>query len=404
MDSTGIWVLQHRYKGGSRPTRRAPHPVPSDPYDLPDSYWHHPPRSGSSSNPPRGHGRAEHFDLSTSPPPERSAREVYSGLAAFNPDRVYEAEQVSVKRPAPAGRDSSTAPATKTARIVFTKRESKVKAPPQSVIDQAAADRAASKAIPPPPLRAPPAPPAPVPRAAAQRAVSVPKSISGVKRPETPPKAYKRAPPSPPPQVRFKAAPAPKLPVKQPPSAAAPSGDGTPDFGVPQPDAREPIIACLDWHNTLDIAIEPDSAPKDWLFRTLAKLCRNHFPIQFRIVSYCQARETRESTLRLATQFTRVCNDSIDGLGTPWFGDVVLTWKRVGPSGKAAALAQLGASVIIDDNNATLRECRIAGALGICVERRDANWALYEALDELHEYLNQHRRLLRPARVLDQTE
>ena len=219
----------------------------------------------------------------------------------------------SIKRPAPAGRDSSTAPATKTARIVFTKREAKVKAPPQSVIDQAAADRAASKAIPPPPLRAPPAPPAPVPRAAAQRAASVP----GVKRPETPPKAYKRAPPSPPPQVRFKAAPAPKLPVKQPPSAAAPSGDGTPDFGVPQPDAREPIIACLDWHNTLDIAIEPDGAPKDWLFRTLAKLYRNHFPIQFRIVSYCQARETRESTLRLATQFTRVCNDSIDGLGTP---------------------------------------------------------------------------------------
>ena len=116
-------------------------------------------------------------------------------------------------------------------------------------------------------------------------------------------------------------------------------------------------------HHTLDIAIEPDGAPKDWLFRTLAKLCRNHLPIQFRIVSYCQARETRESTLRLATQFTRVCNDSIDGLGAPPFGDVVLTWKRVGPSGKAAALAQLGASVIIDDNNATLRECRIAGAL-----------------------------------------
>ena len=142
VDSTGIWILQHRYEGGSRPAHRAPHPVPSDePYDLPDLYWHPPPRAGSSSNPPRGHGRAEHFDLSTSPPPERSAREVYSGSAAFNPDRVYEAEQVSIKRPAPAGRDSSTAPATKTARIV---------APPQSVIDQAAGYRAASTAIPPP--------------------------------------------------------------------------------------------------------------------------------------------------------------------------------------------------------------------------------------------------------------
>ena len=131
VDSMGIWVLQHRYEGGSRPTRRAPHPVPSDePYDLPDSYWHHPPRSGSSSNPPRGHGRAEHFALSASPPPERSAREVCSGLAAFNPDRVYEAEQVSIKRLAPAGRDSSTVPITKTARIVFIKREAKVKTPP----------------------------------------------------------------------------------------------------------------------------------------------------------------------------------------------------------------------------------------------------------------------------------
>ena len=172
VDSTGIWILQHRYEGAARPTRRATHPVPSDdPYDLPDSYWHHPPRTESSSDPPRGHGRAEHYNLSESPPPERSAQAVYSGRAAFNPDRVHEAEQVSIKRPAPAGRDSSTAPATKTARIVFAKRESQVKAPPQSVLDQAAADRAASKAIPPPPLRAPPAPPAPVPRAAAQRSV-----------------------------------------------------------------------------------------------------------------------------------------------------------------------------------------------------------------------------------------
>ena len=136
VDSTGIWILQHRYEGTARPTRRATHPVPTDdPYDLPDSYWHHPPRADSSSDPPRGHGRAEHYDLSASPPPERSAQAVYSGRAAFNPDRVYEAEQVSIMRPAPAG----------------------------------------------PPLRAPPAPPAPVPRAAAQRAASVPKSIKAAR-------------------------------------------------------------------------------------------------------------------------------------------------------------------------------------------------------------------------------
>ena len=152
--------------------------------------------------------------------------------------------QVSIKRPAPAGRDSSTEPATKTARIVFAKRENPVKAPPQSVLDQAAADRAASKAIPPPPLRAPPAPPAPVPRAAAQRAASVPKSISGVRRPETPPRAYKRAPPSPAPQVRYKSPPAPKLPVKQPPTAAAkgPVPPGT-AFGGARPAGHRPRLA-----------------------------------------------------------------------------------------------------------------------------------------------------------------
>ena len=74
--------------------------------------------------------RAEHYNRSD----RHLQKAVYSGRAAFNPDRVYEAEQVSIKRPAPAGRDSSTAPATKTARIVFAKRGSQVKAPPQSVI------------------------------------------------------------------------------------------------------------------------------------------------------------------------------------------------------------------------------------------------------------------------------
>ena len=50
--------------------------------------------------------------------------------------------------------------------------------------------------------------------------------------------------------------------------------------------------------NTLDIGVEPDGAPKDWLLRTVSKLYRSHYPIQFRIISYCQARDTRESTLR----------------------------------------------------------------------------------------------------------
>ena len=134
-----------------------------------------------------------------------------------------------------------------------------------------------------------------------------------------------------------------------------------------------------------------DGAPKEWLLKEFSKLYRSHYPIEFRIVSYCQFRDTRENTLRFAGQFSNVCNNAIDSLGTPPFGEVVLTWKRVGQSGKAAALAQLGACVIVDDNNAVLKECRTAGALGIGVGRRDANRALYEALDELHKYLNQHR-------------
>ena len=46
----------------------------------------------------------------------------------------------------------------------------------------------------------------------------------------------------------------------------------------------------------------------------------------------------------------------------------------------------------MDDNNSVLKECRTAGALGVGVGRQDADRALYDALDELHEYLNQHRR------------
>ena len=59
-----------------------------------------------------------------------------------------------------------------------------------------------------------------------------------VRRPETPPKAFLRAPPSPAPQVRYKSPPAPKLPVKQPPTAAAkgPVPPGT-AFSAPQQEA-----------------------------------------------------------------------------------------------------------------------------------------------------------------------
>ena len=163
--------------------------------------------------------------------------------------------------------------------------------------------------------------------------------------------------------MRYKSPP-PKLPVKQPPTAAAkgPVPDGT-QVGAPQQEARDPLVTALDWHNTLDISVEPDGAPKDWLLRTVSKLYRSHYPIQFRIVSYCQARDTRESTLRLATQLSEVCNDAIDGLGTPPFGDVVLTWKRVGPSGKAAALEKFGGCAIVDDNNSVLKECRCRSAI-----------------------------------------
>ena len=107
-------------------------------------------------------------------------------------------------------------------------------------------------------------------------------------------------------------------------------------------------MVCLDWHNTLDISVEADGAPKEWLLKVFSKLYRSHYPIEFRIVSYCQSRDTRENTLRFAGQFSHVCNNAI--LGTPPFGEFVLTWKRVGQSGKAAALAQLGACVIVDDN------------------------------------------------------
>ena len=134
--------------------------------------------------------------------------------------------------------------------------------------------------------------------------------------------------------MRFKAPPAPKLPGKQPPTAAAKGpvpSDGA-QFGAPQQDARQPIVVCLDWRNTLDISVEPDGAPKEWL--------RRHYPS-------CTAVTTPFNSASSATARPGTLGRAPSGLPpsfptcattplTP-FGEVVLTWKRVGQSGKAAA-------------------------------------------------------------------
>ena len=53
-----------------------------------------------------------------------------------------------------------------------------------------------------------------------------------------------------------------------------------------------------------------------------------------------QSRDTCENTLRRRQFFQRAQQQHC-------FGDVVLPWKRVGQPGKAAALTQLGACVIV---------------------------------------------------------
>ena len=75
-------------------------------------------------------------------------------------------------------------------------------------------------------------------------------------------------------------------------------------------------------HNTLDISVEADGAPKEWLIKVLSKIYRSHYPIEFRIVSYCQSRDTRENPLRFADNFSNVCNNAIDSLGTRPAGSV----------------------------------------------------------------------------------
>ena len=404
VDSAGIWILQHRHEGAPPRPSRAHHAPPTDePYDLPDSYWHRPPRVDSpygafrNEDPARN---AEHFDIrSESSSPERSANAFVSGRAGFNPNRVYEAEEFVPKRPAPTERESS-APVAKARRIVFGNREP-AKAPPHVIVSQAAADRAAAKAIPPPPLRQPPAPPAPVPRAAAPRAASVP---GGGTRPQSTPPKFKQPPPPAHPQQPQTKLPPPQPPQVVPAPRAFPSDQQRGQWGQAQAEERNPLVIAVDWHNTLDIAADANGAPSDWLLYKLSKIYRNHYPIEFRIISFCTSRDTRERTLRTAGHFVHACNSNIPTLGTDPFGEVILTYQRVGPPGKAAALARIGACVIIDDNNAVLRECRIADVFAIGVGRRDQNRALYDAFEELDQYLQDHRDLLRPARVLRQEE
>ena len=139
----------------------------------------------------------------------------------------------------------------------------------------ASANNATLATAPPPPLRSPPA------------------QCQGLKQPATPPKSmYKRAPPSPPPQARYKAAP----PVKH----LRQTGPPPATIGI----SLARLSKRQGRRNTLDISA------KEWLLKVISKIYRSHYPIEFRIVSYCQPQDTRESTLRAAGNFSNVRNNS----------------------------------------------------------------------------------------------
>ena len=307
-----------------------------------------------SSYPATASRRGSHYQTTApfdNPPSDHPARTVQQYNLSASPPRTISS--------------SSKGPKT----YCFWQEKKPVKAPPRSVIDQAASD--GSCCVEDHSTAATACTPAPVPRAAAQRAA--------IRQSSPPPTAiYKQAPPAPQ-ETRYKAAPAPQLPVKPASAAAkrAASGSNRSQFGAPQQEARQQRGVCLD--GAIPLTVAAQVAFQD--------------PIEIRIVSHCQARDTRESTLLAAGRFSNVCNNS-----SP-FGDVVLTWQRVGWTGKAAALAQLGACVIVDDNNAVLKECRNTGAFAIGVGRKSRL-----ARCPCGARLEKHRRLLRPARTLEQNE
>ena len=153
------------------------------------------------------------------------------------------------------------------------------------------------------------------------------------------------------------------------------------------------VVVCVDWHDTLDQALNPIGELSSRLVEKLRSLVRaagNR--IKFHIVSYAGASKvesTKEGAQHVIDQLVRE--------GLP-FKELHLAWAPCGRQGKASIVSALQAHCLIDDRSDILNESKQLGIKTVRAEgRRDKeltwvaeveDWLRYEGV----EHILQHRR------------
>ena len=137
---------------------------------------------------------------------------------------------------------------------------------------------------------------------------------------------------------------------------SAPSGSHAP-HSTPVDPAPGNIIICLDWHDTLDQALNSQGSFDQHLidkFKRIILAANNR--VEFHILSYAGFSKV-ESTRQGANHLI----DQLRSLGLP-FEQLHLAKHPCGAQGKSSVLHQLGAHSLVDDRSDIVAECSHSGA------------------------------------------
>ena len=153
------------------------------------------------------------------------------------------------------------------------------------------------------------------------------------------------------------------------------------------------VVVCVDWHDTLDQALNPIGELSPRLVEKLRSLVRaagNR--IEFHIVSYAgvsKVESTKEGAQHVIDQLVRE--------GLP-FKELHLAWAPCGRQGKASIVSALQAHCLVDDRSDIINENKQLGIKTVRAEgRKDKeltwiaeveDWLRYEGV----EHILQHRR------------
>jgi len=117
------------------------------------------------------------------------------------------------------------------------------------------------------------------------------------------------------------------------------------------------IKVCLDWHDTLDQALNSEGSFEQYLidkFKRILLAANNR--VEFHILSYAGFSKV-ESTRRGANHLI----DQLRSQGLP-FEHLHLAKHPCGAQGKSSVLHQLGAHSLVDDRSDIVAECSLSGA------------------------------------------